>query len=140
MFIKTKPHHIALSVKDIEQSKRFYFLLGFRTVFEYISETKDLQIAHLMLNSIILELFCYANNVQNPPKMLEEDLRITGIKHFGLSVDSIEQARDEVIKAGLSKEQPEIKKGRTGISYFFIRDPDDNFVEIVQDNRVFTLS
>ncbi len=140
MLSKPKPHHIALSVQDMEKSKQFYYFLGFKTVLDWISEAKDLKIAHLMLNNVILELFCYANHTKNPPITLDKDLRTTGIKHFGLSVDSIEQAKEEVIKAGLAKDTLEIKKGRTGISYFFIRDPDDNFVEIVQDDRKFTLS
>ena len=39
-----------------------------------------------------------------------------------------------MIGAGLAT-NPEITEGRTGIKYFFINDPDGNWVEIVQDDR-----
>lgn len=133
-----KAHHVALSVKDLEASKKFYHFFGFKTVFDYVSESKDLRIAHLMLNSFILELFCYVNPIPKENKSLSDDLQIMGIKHFGLCVDSVQQVRDTIMRVGLVREQPEIKQGRMGITYFFVKDPDDNFVEIVQDDRKLT--
>lgn len=128
-------HHIALSVSDIDKSKEFYYFFWFKTVLDWISDNQDLSISHLMLGPIFLELFCYKTFKKQNEKFLENDLRETGVKHFALEVDSIEAAKERVISAGIVKEEIEIKTGRTGITYFFLRDPDRNFVEVVEDKR-----
>lgn len=133
-------HHVALSVKDLDRSKQFYLLLGFKVVLDWTSDSGDLKISHMMLNSFILELFCYFDSKNNEKVSLEEDLHKNGIKHFGLRVDSLDVAKERIVASGLAQEEDiQIKHGRTGIHYFFIKDPDDVFVEIVQDNRTFDI-
>lgn len=134
-----RAHHVALSVKDIDASKRFYSFLGFQTALDWISETGHLKISHLALSGFILELFCYVESQENIGTSLEEDLRKNGIKHFGLRVDSIEEAKKQLVSSGVVPEDVEIKLGRTGITYFFVKDPDNIIVEIVQDDRKFDL-
>ncbi len=132
-------HHVALSVSDIDKSKKFYYALGFKTVLDWISDNQDLIISHLILGSSFLELFCYKEFNKKNEKSLEHDLKEIGFKHFGLKVDSIEAARTQVISVGIAKEEDiQIKAGRTGITYFFLKDPDNNFVEIVEDKRDFS--
>jgi glyoxylase I family protein len=134
-------HHVALSVSDTERSKRFYAALGFRAVLTWVSDSYDLIITHLKLGEIILELFCYTEHKKNDDRTLEGDLHEVGVKHFGLKVDSIEEAKRRVVEAGLAGEENiYIKSGRTGITYFFIKDPDGNFVEILEDKRIFELT
>jgi glyoxylase I family protein len=131
-------HHVALSVSDIDKSKKFYYALGFKTVLDWVSDNQDLTISHLILDSIFLELFCYKEFNTKNERSLEHDLKEIGVKHFGLKVDSIVAARERVISVGIAKEQDiQIKPGRTGITYFFLKDPDNNFVEIVEDKRDF---
>jgi len=130
-------HHVALSVSDMDHSKQFYSVFGFKPALDWVSDSKDLTISHLVLGSTVLELFCYEGSKQSNEMSLEDDLRKVGVKHFGLRVDSIEAAKDKVVKANLAEEDIKIKSGRTGITYFFIKDPDDNFVEIVEDKRGF---
>jgi catechol 2,3-dioxygenase-like lactoylglutathione lyase family enzyme len=40
-------HHVALSVSDIDKSKKFYYALGFKTVLDWISDSRDLTISHM---------------------------------------------------------------------------------------------
>jgi glyoxylase I family protein len=65
---------------------------------------------------------------------LDTDLPRLGIKHFGLKVVDIEDARKNILTLGLANGL-EIREGRTGIKYFFVNDPDGNWIEFVQDDR-----
>lgn len=133
-------HHVALSVSDLDRSKKFYKLLGFEEMLIWVADDKNLTISHLVLGTNFLELFCYREFHTKDEVSLEDDLHTLGIKHFGLQVDSIELAKEKIIDLGIAKaEDIQIKKGRTGITYFFIKDPDNNFVEIVEDKRTFQL-
>ena len=128
-------HHVAISVSDIQKSFDFYSLFGFKEIASYKDE--NVEIKHLHLNGFILELFSFKDFKKREILNLWDDLKILGVKHFALKVDNIEEARDFFIKKGIISKDTQINKGRTGILYFFIKDPDGNFVEIVQDNRSF---
>ena len=129
-------HHISLSVTNIANSLKFYEILGFKEVLRWKADDESLEIAHLKLNNAYLELFCYVKPHPAPSTMdsLETDLKVIGTRHFGLKVKSISEAKEHIIKNNIA-DSIEVKHGRTGIDYFFIKDPDGIFVEIVQDDR-----
>ena len=129
-------HHVAISSADADKSVSFYKQLGFRTVFNWSAPNGELRIVHMRLGEAILEIFNYSDPEEAPAstKSLETDLRRLGVKHFGLRVADIDAARKKFEKSGLGKHL-EVKEGRTGIKYFFVNDPDGNWVEIVQDDR-----
>ena len=130
-----KVHHIAISVSNIEKSQEFYSIFGAKEVASY--ETEELKIKHLLVGDIILELFAFKDFVRKENLDLWEDLKITGVKHVAFQVKDIKKAKEFLIEKGIADKNTEIKVGRTGILYFFIKDPDGNFVEIVEDNRKF---
>ena len=131
-------HHVALTVFDVEASIKFYAVFGLKPVLEWHSDNKDLAIIHLKSDELFLELFCYSKN-KKVLSQSKNDLAQLGIKHFALKVESIEAAKKFILSAGLAKkENIEVKQGRTGIVYFFINDPDGNWIEIVEDKRSFT--
>jgi glyoxylase I family protein len=86
-----------------------------------------------------LELFCYADYQPAPDTIhsTKTDLPIIGTKHFGLKVDSIEAAREDLAAKGIVDKDIAITQGRTGPRYFFIEDPDGILVEIAEDKREF---
>ncbi len=130
-------HHIAISVKDAQRSEDFYSFFGFNKVHRWEAEDKSLQIVHLKNNEgVILELFCYTAPQDAPAHTAstKTDLPVIGVKHFGLRVESIEEAKKAIEKQGITI-VTEITKGRTGPLYFFIKDPDGILVEIMQDDR-----
>jgi glyoxylase I family protein len=133
-----KFHHLALSVLDLGRSIKFYRHLGFAEVHRYEAPDGSLRIVHLALRGAILELFCFTESEQaSRSTTTGNDLSVTGIKHFGLQVESIQEVFESLSRLGLVDES-KISLGRTGIEYFFIQDPDGVWVEMVQDDRVFS--
>jgi len=130
-----KPHHVALSVRDIEKSIEFYRYFGFKKVFH--TKADGYEIAHLLLDSFILELFSFRNYVYRESLPLWEDLRLKGFRHLALQVEDIHRALKDMVRDGIAGKDTKVNKGRSGILYFFIQDPDGNYIEIVQDNRDF---
>jgi glyoxylase I family protein len=133
-------HHVCLSVTNRERSVAFYAKLGFEEFHFWEAEDKSLTITHLTLgNAMFLELFCHANHQPAPETIhaTDTDLPVIGTKHFGLRVDSIEAARDDLAAKGIVDKNIEIKQGRTGPRIFFIKDPDGILVEIAEDKRLF---
>jgi glyoxylase I family protein len=132
-------HHVAISVSDLQRSIAFYQKLGFSQVHHWEADDKSLTITHLLLNGFILELFCYQSFQQAPDTIhaTATDLPVMGTKHFGLRVDSIEEARDDLAAKDIVEKDIAITEGRTGPRYFFIKDPDGILVEILEDKRTF---
>lgn len=134
-------HHIALSVTNRERSVEFYSKLGFKQVHLWEAEDNSLTITHLKLGDFILELFCYADFEAAPDSIhaTATDLPIIGTKHFGLKVDSIEAAREDLTNKGLVDKNIQIIQARISSEarYFFIEDPDGILVEIAEDKRTF---
>ena len=131
-------HHCALSVADLAASVGFYELLGFRVGHRWAAGDGSLEIVHLVLGGFVLELFAYADNAGAAPLELAvgNDLRALGVKHLALRVDSLEEARRELVARGVDPGAigPDTP-GRTGLDYFFVRDPDGIWVEVVRDER-----
>lgn len=128
-------HHIALSVRSATASIQFYKRLGFTEAVVWHAPDGTLSIHQLMNSSgVILELFAYTHNTHQPQAQptIGNDLETVGVKHFGLSVDNLDEFRAVALSWG---EPTDIVMGRTGFRYCFIKDPDGNWVEIVEDKR-----
>ena len=127
---------MALSVQNLDASVEFYGVFGFESVFDWVSDDKNLSIVHLKQGEILLELFCFKETSAAPTSSLSlaTDLPRVGIKHFGLQANDIHEAKKHLQALGLA-DDIEVIKGRTGIDYFFIKDPSGILVEVVQDER-----
>ncbi|NPA57882.1 MAG: VOC family protein [Aquificae bacterium] len=131
-----RPHHVALTVKDIGRSIRFYSYFGFKKVF--YTETDSFYLAHLLLDGFFLELFSFKDTeIKEENLSLWEDLRKKGYRHLAFQVRDIHRTLERMKRDGVADGDTEVGKGRSGILYFFVKDPDGNFVEVVQDDRRF---
>lgn len=132
MTVLFRPHHVSLTVGDMEVSIAFYCSLGFGVSHMYSSSDGNRRLSHLRLGSFTLELF------QFPLRKLEmspsnRDIHPIGIRHFALEVDSITEANKLISSLGYECES--ISTGLSGLKYFFVRDPDGIWFEVVEDNR-----
>ncbi len=127
--------HIAISVSDFKRSVEFYKKLGFDFYKDYFDPEGKLVIVLLKNKNSILELFNYKLYKNLPEHCTDSglDLQTLGTKHFGLNVKDIKKASKFMVKNGILEEQPTIKKGRLGRDYFFIKDPDGIWVEIIEE-------
>lgn len=128
-------HHLTINAKDLFASENFYYLLGFKKVFEYKARDGSLTIIHLKNGFCLLEIFSYPSEL--PPDYVKDEYSYfpsDGVKQFALRVPSVEMAKADLLKKGITP-YTEISDGKTGIKHFLIKDPDGIFVEIVQDDR-----
>lgn len=129
-------HHVAISVRDMQESIEFYRQFGFWVAVHYKDPTESFEVAQLKLQGMFLEIWWYAQQTSAPSSAAElrTDLPRIGVKHFALRVPSIEDAKLFVEQRGLARDV-EIVQGRTGVTYFFIKDPSGNLLEFVEDRR-----
>jgi glyoxylase I family protein len=75
-------------------------------------------------------MFCYTKCTELPETAT--DVHVIGTKHFALGVNDIEEAKEFVLKNKIAN-NIEIKNGKLGKPYFFIKDPDGMLVEIIEN-------
>lgn len=130
-------HHVTLSVRDIDKSAQFYSIFGFKLVLRWIASDGSLIIAHFAReDGLLMEMFQYAENAEEPRLEPEvgNNLGRLGVKHIAFMASDVRAARAELLAVECG-ELTQIKLGRTGVEYFFVADPDGNWVEIVEDDR-----
>ena len=127
------PDHYAISVGDVEKSISFYEKLEFEVIKDFRAEDSSVRIVQMKNGNFILEMFCYPDSEKMPDfvNTLGGDLKVKGAKHLGLQVEDVKKAAAHLKEIGLVDEMPSISEGRLGRPYFFIKDPDGIFVEII---------
>jgi glyoxylase I family protein len=129
-------HHVAISSIDMAESIAFYEYFGFTVVLHWKDPDGELEIAHLKLGENFLEIFWYRDQAPAPESAgsLVTDLPRIGVKHFALKVDSVHEAKKFLEDRGIAS-NVEVQQGRTGVTYFFIKDPSGILVEVLEDKR-----
>lgn len=134
MSMQYKPHHTAISVRNLDDALEFYGKLGFEEVHRY--NDPDKIGLKLKLDNYVLEVFAYDNNKTKQKLDLElgNNLKDIGVKHIALAAEDIDAALQDLKDKGLADESTEIlTKGSA--RFLFIKDPDGVWVEIIKDDR-----
>jgi glyoxylase I family protein len=129
-------HHVAISVDHMDAAIAFYSLFGFGVALRYTDPDAAMEIAHLKLRDVFLEIWCFEDHAAAPASasQLASDLRRIGVKHLALQVPSVHEAQRLVEQHGIAVEV-DVTRGRTGVTYFFVKDPSGNLLEILEDKR-----
>lgn len=125
-------HHVSINTLSLDSAVCFYRHLGFSECYRYSDDS--VTIVHLLGGGGIVELFLYSNppSSRSPTHDAPHSQRV-GLDHFSLQVDDVNKAYAELRQFAVC----EVKAGRTGIDYFFVKDPDGTLIEIVKDVRTF---
>ncbi len=132
--MKLTLHHTAISVRSIDQSLKFYEALGFVQVHRYDDDEKTN--VHLKLNNYYVEMFCYRVSADKPPVdfAYANDLPELGVKHIALATNDTRATLAELQAKGLAPADTVLNEW-DDVSFFFIKDPDGVWVEIIKDDR-----
>jgi len=130
---KFKPHHLGISVPDLEASIKWYKeMLGFSL--EKRMEIKELnaKIAFLYNDNFRIELFevTGAESLQEARRHPDLDLKTHGIKHLAYEVENVSVFIGELKKRGVDIAMDVNKMENKEMA--FIRDNSGNLIEIVE--------
>jgi glyoxylase I family protein len=124
-----KIHHIAISVKNLEKSEKFYTEnFGFREIERFTKQGWDGEAVVLQLEDTRLEIFGFNDFIENKADF--KDLRTTGINHFGIQVESVQEKYRAFKNKGIDIDEP--VAGKTCAWFCFLRDPDGISVELYE--------
>jgi lactoylglutathione lyase len=121
--------HIAIRVRDIEASAKFYReTLGMKEAFRmYNGEGNKLSSVHMFISpSNYIEIF--PNGVKDPRR---DHLTEIGLNHICLEVDDIAKCLEEARGRGAPIDV-DLKKGFSRCIQFWTHDPDGNRIEFME--------
>lgn len=122
-------NHVGLRVRSLETARRFYEKLGFEFIVGPVGPEPVAVMEHP--SGININFILNASEDTSPVNLLMDvAAKHTGFTHIALEVDDLEAAEQVIDAAGI--EITERVSLPDGAAFFFIRDPDDNVLEIHQ--------
>jgi len=128
-----KIHHIALTVRDMNESVEWYKkVFDAKQIERYAKH--GLEIVHLQIGDARIELFAGNPKAQALPeyrKSVQTDIRVVGAKHVCLETDDIDALKKKLRESGVEF-ATEIDTAGFGGRYVFIKDPNGILIELYQ--------
>ena len=121
--------HIAITVRDMERSVRFYRdLLGFEVLGQLFLNEDTFKIVYLRSGGACIELFEFRDNDAETAVGVPDT--VGGFKHVALQTDDVDAVAARLEAAGtVFTLEPTDAVG--GVRLAFFRDPDGNLLELV---------
>lgn len=133
-----KPHHLGISVADIEASIAWYGeMLGFTLVKRHTLEAVPAEIAFLSHGDFSIELFEVPGAAPLPEdrRYPNRDLLTHGTKHMALAVQNMREVMDVLKQRDVDIAMDVTMVEQTAIA--FIRDPTGNLIELFEQPDLF---
>lgn len=126
-----KLHHIALTVKDFSTSIPFYQeFFGFKEIKRFRRDDMKATGIFMEGENIIIELWQFDTTREGA----KEELPFAGIKHIAFENENLDSLRGLFISKGI--ECKSVREGKSGGSYFFLSDPDNNQIEVYKSDHL----
>ncbi|OEE70061.1 glyoxalase [Enterovibrio norvegicus FF-33] len=124
----TRINHVGLRVRDLEISRKFYEQLGF----EFIAGPVGPEPAAIVEHPSGININFILNASDDAPQdniLMRKDMKYPGYTHIALEITDADAVSKKIEALGITiTERVEIN----GAKFFFIRDPDDNVIELHQ--------
>ena len=128
------PHHVALTVNDIDESVQWYQQkLDFKLIHRY--KKHGMEIVHLQLGDVRIELFNYGEKTKSLPDYkhnLMDDLHVVGTKHLCIQVDNLEATIKSFKEKGVQF-ATDLDTAAFGGRYIFFKDCNNILIELYQE-------
>ena len=138
-----KLHHLTISVSNIKKSTDFYKKLGFRPSRDFERKDYPAKFRDLLIDSFCLRLVEFQKNRRLIPSSFSNPIKnfsVIGPKHFALEVNNLREVKERLDKQNIyfldgknTGSNATIQKGVSGVNYIFLKDPDGNIVELVEE-------
>ena len=114
-----KPHHLGVSVADLEASIAWYRdMLGFSLYLRSNLPAAQAKVAHIKNGDFLIELFEVSGAAPLPDsrRYPNRDLATHGTKHIGFAVRNVSELRDNLKKRGveIAMEKPLFIRDNSG--------------------------
>lgn len=129
--------HVAMSVSDLDKSIDFYKrVFGFECIKRFYIEALKAEACFLKKGDSTLELFNFKDFKPLPDyrKSLVTELKTLGVKHFAFKIKNIEEVYRYFKDTGIEF-ATEMRMGGSGLRYFFMKDPDNILIEVIEDEE-----
>ena len=139
MPLTARPHHVGLSVADLDAEKRWYQqAFGLDEVVERF-ELPEPRVRTVVLrapNGLRIELIERAGSRAHSSENPLDAALTQGYGHWAIEVDDVEQAFAQLSAAGAQPVSPMAPAVQPGGRFAYVRDPEGNLLELIQPPRV----
>ena len=126
------PHHITVSVADLDRAVKWYQeKLGLTVVLRKTQENPSLSIAWMKMGGFRIDLIQYKGSFK--PKVPSDHLLMQGWGHIVFSTADVDHEYQLLKARGANPSGPKTSKefhNRT----FYVQDSDGNYIEIYQED------